>query len=105
MSLRAAFLTAFLFVFASFGASSSLAQISNTGTVTNVEIDDSEAVPGDILSVTAEGIVRSSTPYDANVFGVVVSSPVVSTGQRTVTSVPVLSAGRALVNVTKFGKR
>ena len=104
MSLRAAFFTAFLFVFtAFFAANPSFAQISNTGTVTNIEIDDDEAVIGDILTVTVEGIVRSSTPYDEGVFGIIVSSPVVSTGERTANSVPVLSAGRALVNVTNAG--
>ena len=101
MKVRAlVFVAFFLLLGAFFGVKTSLAQFSNTGTVVNIEIADLEATVGDILSVTSGGIVRSSTPYDQNVFGIIVESPVVSSGEITENTVPVLSAGRALVKVT-----
>lgn len=70
------------------------------GLVNNIEIADDQAVVGDILSNTGEGIFRSASGYDAQMIGVVVESPVISIGEKTGQTVPVISSGRAMVNVT-----
>lgn len=70
------------------------------GLVNNIEIADDQAVVGDILSNTGEGIFRSAIGYDAQMIGVVVESPVISVGEKTAQTVPVISSGRAMVNVT-----
>jgi hypothetical protein len=70
------------------------------GMVNNTEISDNEAKPGDILSNTDSGIIRSIKNYDAQMIGVVVEFPVISLGNKTDSSVPVLDSGRAIVNVT-----
>ncbi len=70
------------------------------GMVNNIEVSDNEAKPGDILSNTEGGIIRSIKNYDPQMIGVVVEFPVISLGNKTDSSVPVLSSGRAIVNVT-----
>lgn len=77
------------------------AQVSGVpGLVNNIEINDTEASAGDILSNTDSGIFRSAKISDAQIIGVVVESPVISVGNKTTTTAPVLSSGRGLVNVT-----
>lgn len=66
----------------------------------NLEVADKDAKPGDIVSQTDQGIARSTKPFDTKIFGVVVEFPVVSTGDKTATTVAVASTGKALVNVT-----
>lgn len=77
------------------------AQVSGvTGLVNNIEINETQTSAGDILSNTEGGIFRSAKNYDEQMIGVVVQSPVISVGNKTSTTVPVVSSGRALVNVT-----
>lgn len=92
----------FLVIFASSAATSLVrAQISGLpGLVNNIEIADRDARAGDILSTTDTGIVRSSKAYDSQMIGVIVEFPVISVGGKTATTVPLLSSGRAEVNVT-----
>ncbi|MCR4325178.1 MAG: hypothetical protein NUV69_05860 [Candidatus Curtissbacteria bacterium] len=79
------------------------AQLSVGGTVTNMEIADGDATAGDILSVGPDGIRRAATAYDENMVGVEVNVPVISVGERTANTTPVLSSGRALVRVNTSG--
>lgn len=77
------------------------AQVSGvSGMVNNTEISDNDAKPGDLLSNTDGGITRTVKNYDPQMIGVVVEFPVISVGAKTDTSVPIMSSGRAVVNVT-----
>lgn len=70
---------------------------------TNLEIADNEAETGDIISITKDGLVRSSIAYDVAIFGVVVSSPVISIEPRSDLTSPVASTGVAQVKVSANG--
>ena len=68
---------------------------------TNVEVSDTSASAGDILSITADdNLVRSSTEYDQNLFGVVVKDPSIVLNKETTSTKPVLSEGEAQVKVS-----
>lgn len=83
---------------------SALAQVSGVpGLVNNIEINDKDARAGDIISSTDSGIFRSSKAYDAQIIGVIVEFPVISVGNKTSTTVGLLSSGRAQVNVSASG--
>lgn len=69
----------------------------------NLEIADNEAETGDIISITKDGLVRSTTAYDIATFGVVVSSPVISIEPRTDSTSAVASTGVAQVKVSVKG--
>ncbi len=71
-----------------------------SGVVNNTEINDTSVKAGDIVSATDEGIKRSATPYDEKMIGVISDTPVLSVGEKTATTVGILSAGRAFVNVS-----
>jgi hypothetical protein len=66
----------------------------------NVEVTDSGAGAGDILSKGGGGLTRSTEAYDRNIFGVVVENPSIVLNQETPTTMPVISYGEALVNVS-----
>lgn len=71
---------------------------------TNVEVSDSDASAGDILSITSDDtLVRSSSSYDQNLFGVVVKDPAIVLNKATDKTVSVLSQGEAQVKVTNKG--
>src|SRR3989337_867519 len=69
------------------------------GVAINVEIADSEASVGDILSITKEGLKRSQSEFDIQMYGVIVESPVLSVAPRTDSTKAVLSSGIADVKV------
>lgn len=69
----------------------------------NLEIADSEAGAGDIISITKEGLVRSTKTYDVAIFGAVVASPVISVEPRTDSTSAVASTGVARVKVSTKG--
>ncbi|HSX19064.1 MAG TPA: hypothetical protein VLE91_02930 [Candidatus Saccharimonadales bacterium] len=71
-----------------------------SGVANNMRIDDTDAKPGDILSVADGKIVRSAKVGDPAMFGVVVQFPTISYGDKTDTTVAVLSSGRADVHVS-----
>lgn len=67
----------------------------------NLEVDDTGATAGDILSITQDNrLVRSSTPYDKNIFGVVVADPDIVLNKETDTTLSVLSQGETEVKVS-----
>jgi len=74
------------------------------GVAVNVEMKDRDAVPGDIVSVTKDGLVRSATVYDPLMYGVVSAAPILSVEPKTDTSKSVISTGETDVRVsTKNG--
>lgn len=62
-------------------------------------VEDREARTGDILSKKGEKLVRSSQPYDRDIFGVVVNKPIVSLGRPEEGTLPVITSGITLVRV------
>ena len=64
------------------------------------QITDTEAVNGDILSMNEQGLVRVSTSYDKNLFGVLQEYPVAVVLTPDITKKPVITSGVAKVNVT-----
>jgi len=100
--LKTAAFVILLFISVTFGASAQeLPSISQFAV--NLEVADSEAGAGDIISITKEGLVRSKTAYDIAVFGVVVASPVISVEPRTDSTSAVASTGVAQVKVSAKG--
>ncbi len=74
------------------------------GVAVNVEMKDRDAVPGDIISVTKDGLVRSAVAYDPLMYGVVSAAPILSVEPKTDTSKSVISTGETDVRVsTKNG--
>jgi hypothetical protein len=74
------------------------------GVAVNVEMKDKDAKPGDIISVTKDGLVRSATAYDVLMYGVVAAAPILSVEPKTDTSKSVISSGETDVRVsTKNG--
>lgn len=67
-----------------------------TGSFTIV---DSEAVDGDILVNSANGLARTKIPYDSNIFGVLTDKPSVVFRTADVGTKPVVRGGVAKVNV------
>lgn len=78
------------------------AQESQGIEVTSVyEIKDTEAVEGDILKTTNEGLVRTSLGFDNKIFGVITNQPLLV--YRTETKgKPVIRSGIAQVNITNL---
>ena len=70
------------------------------GLAVNVEIAGSDVREGDIISVTKEGYVKATQPYDSLIFGVVVSAPILSVKEKSDSTKPVVSSGEAYVLVS-----
>lgn len=76
------------------------AQESRGIEVTSVyEIADSEAQEGDIISVTDQGLIRSTIGFDPKIFGVIQEQPLLVYRTETAGK-PVVRSGIAQVNVT-----
>lgn len=69
------------------------------GVAVNVEIADTGAGEGDIITVTSDGLKRSVVPYDMKMYGVIVGAPVLSTEPKTDKTKAVVSTGQAMVKV------
>src|SRR3989344_1885293 len=70
------------------------------GLAVNVEVKGSDVREGDIISVTKEGYVKATQPYDSLIFGVVVSAPILSVKEKSDRTKPVVSSGEAYVLVS-----
>jgi hypothetical protein len=66
----------------------------------NLEVADSEATIGDIVSKTDQGIFRSKTAYDKDIVGIIADNPSLVFGRPTSTTLPVISSIEALVKVS-----
>lgn len=73
------------------------------GVAVNIEITDSEAGNGDILSVSADNFARSTVAYDNKMYGVIVEAPVISVELKGDNTKSVITSGQALVKVTNAG--
>ena len=63
-------------------------------------ISDKQAVSGDIIINTADGLVRSNLSYQSSILGVLTSEPVAVFKADTETEKPVATGGVVVVNVT-----
>ncbi len=86
--------------FLTFGGSI-LAQeiVFSPGTAIQMEVDDRGAEEGDIISKEDGRLVRASTSYDENIFGVVAANPVMIIGRDSAESLPIITSGITLVRV------
>lgn len=102
MVLTAQFFTTFVLISIILSSISGVAtaQDFQPGSIaTNTLVIDSDAKSGDILSETEDGLIRTKTPYDNNMFGVVVENPSVVLNKASNETEPVISYGETLVNV------
>lgn len=84
-----------------FPRSSFAQEFLGTQIATNLEVSDSEAQAGDIVSITEDdNLVRAVVAYDQNVFGVVVENPAIELNKKTDKSKAIVSEGEALVKVS-----
>ncbi len=65
-----------------------------------LRIADEKTEAGDIVSITAEGLVRSFIPYDKNIIGVVAKKPIMAFGRITTETLPIVSYGETLTKVS-----
>lgn len=72
---------------------------SLSGVAANLELADSGAGEGDILTVSAEGLRRTKSAYEATMYGVVVVAPILSIEPKTDKTKAVLTSGTAKVKV------
>lgn len=63
---------------------------------------DKEAKVGDIVSLTEKGIVRSTLPYDENIFGVVAEESIMVFGRPTSETLSIVSYGETLTKVSNL---
>lgn len=68
------------------------------GVAVNIEING-EVSEGDILSITKDGLKKSSVEFDSAIYGVIVSAPVLSIEPRTDKTHAVVTSGFARVKV------
>lgn len=68
----------------------------------NLEINDSEAKAGDIISQTKDGLFRSNVPYDENIIGVLGETAILVFGKPTTTALPIIFSGETLIKVTNI---
>lgn len=79
------------------------AQNSGINVSSGYEIADPEAVTGDILVYTNEGLKRTTTAYDKDTFGVLDEGAIFTLETDSTTEKPVTTSGIAQVNVTSAG--
>lgn len=70
------------------------------GVAVNIEINDTDVLAGDIISVTKDGFKRSTEEYDILMFGVVASAPILSVEPRGDNTRAVVSSGETQVRVS-----
>lgn len=69
--------------------------------VTNVyDVTDPDAIDGDIVISTGEGLVRATRPYDSRMFGIVQLKPIITYRRVDNTGTPITRTGVARVNVS-----
>lgn len=79
------------------------AQNSGINVSSGYEIADPDAVTGDILVYTNEGLKRATTSYDKDTFGVLDEGAIFTLETDSTTEKPVTTSGIAQVNVTTAG--
>jgi hypothetical protein len=96
-TLAIGFLTTLILI--SFSTASFGQELRSGQIASNVEVNDSEAQTGDILTKSGDKLVRATKAYDSSLFGVVVEDPSVVLNKETAGTLPVISYGETLVRV------
>lgn len=73
---------------------------SLSGVAQNTEVADGASLVGDILTVSADGLKRSTKAYDDQMYGVIEEAPVISFAPKTDKTRAVVTAGNAKVKVS-----
>jgi len=68
----------------------------------NLEVTDPEAVLGDIVSETEQGLFRSTVPYDNNMIGVVGEKPIIVFGRPSPTTLEIVYLGETLIRANNL---
>lgn len=76
------------------------AQSQGLEPTTIYEIQDDQAVEGDILVTDSKGLTRASKSFDNKMFGIIVNKPVLVYQNNNIKGKPVVRSGNATVNVT-----
>lgn len=76
------------------------AQSSISGVAVNIEINDSDVVAGKIISATKDGFKLARESEQSSIYGVVVSTPILSVRPKQDKTFAVLSSGEAKVMVS-----
>ncbi len=79
------------------------ADFSAVEVVNSYKLADKSAVDGDLISSTKNGLIRSTIPFDSQLFGVVSLKPLGAYRSLDAADVPVARNGTANVNVTTLG--
>lgn len=73
---------------------------NSSGIAVYIQILDKNIVEGDIVTLSGKGYALSDTPYDPNLFGVVVSDPAIAFESSQPNSHPVVSEGKVYMRVS-----
>ncbi len=76
---------------------------SASGVAINIEIADTNAGVGDIISVDGNNFKRSAEAYDAKLYGVIADAPVISIEPKTDKTKAVVTSGQVQVKLTNAG--
>lgn len=73
------------------------------GVAVNIEITDTGAGAGDIISIEGTNFKRSTEAYDAKLYGVIADAPIISIEPKTDKTKAVVTSGQAQVKVSNAG--
>ena len=83
-----------------FSAMPTYAQSQGLEATAVYEIQDAQAVEGDILVTDSKGLTRASKSFDNKMFGIIVNKPILVYENNNIKGKPVVRSGSATVNVT-----
>lgn len=76
------------------------AQSQGLETTSVYEIQDAQAIAGDILITDSKGLVRATKSFDNKMFGIIADKPILVYQNNNIKGKPVVRSGTATVNVT-----
>ncbi len=79
------------------------AQTQGLDLVSMYEVADTNAIEGDIVTVSDEGLVLSKITSDTKIFGVIQDTPILLFRKTITSGKPIMRSGVAQVNVTNAG--
>jgi hypothetical protein len=80
--------------------SSAIAQKDYSKIASYFEIADSEIETGNLISAKENGLFKTNSAYDSDLFGVVVEIPAIVFNKQTTSSFPIVSYGEAYIKIT-----
>ncbi len=98
--MKKIFALVFVFLIINHFLPNTFAQQQGVEVTSIYEITDTDAIEGDILTITDKGIARSSFRSDDKIFGVIAQNPLLVYRETIDNGKPVIRSGIAQVNVT-----